>query len=73
MNIQTYRVKQYNSKNTTVICVDGIPIVSARGKKQISLIISYLSGYDVKINDGYIKRTLDKYLDRKEQINNERK
>ena len=67
MNIQTYRVKQYNSKPTTIICVDGEPIVSVRGKKEISKIVSYLSGYDVVISDGFVKRALDKCLEKKKR------
>lgn len=60
MNIQTYRVKQYNSKPTNVICIDGKPIVSVRGKEMTGKILAYLSGYDVELIDKAVKRILDK-------------
>lgn len=59
MKINTYRIKQFAARPITVVTVDGVPVVSARGKKTISDIISYLEGYDVNITDGKIKRALD--------------
>lgn len=67
MRIDTYRVKQYNSTSKTVVCIDGIPICIVQGcGKTLSNIISYIQGYDVKINDGRIKKLLDKYKVNKE-------
>lgn len=60
MSVETYRVKQYSSKSTTVICIDGKPIISIRGKEMIGKILAYLSGYDVELNDKAVKRILDK-------------
>ena len=62
MNITTYRIKQYNSTYKTVVCVDGVPVCLTRSNSRASNIISYLSGYDVEINDGAIKKKLDKLL-----------
>ena len=60
MNITQTRIKQYNSTYKTVISVDGTPICLTRSAKRASSIVAYLSGYDVEINDGKIKKQLDK-------------
>ena len=59
MKITQTRVKQYNSTKT-VIAVDGVPVCITRSNKRASDIVSYLSGYDVEINDGKLKKQLDK-------------
>lgn len=61
MNIKTYKIKQYNSTYKHILVVDGEPVCAAQGGKQISKCIQYLSGYNVNINDGRIKKILDKY------------
>ena len=63
-NTQTI-VKQYNCTCKTVIAVDGVPACITRGNKRASDIVSYLSGYDVEINDGKLKKQLDKIRNRK--------
>lgn len=65
MNITQTRVKQYNSTYKTVISVDGVPICITRSNKRASDIMSYLSGYEVEINDGKLKKQLDKLRNRK--------
>lgn len=65
MKITQTRVKQYNSTYKTVIAVDGVPVCITRSNKRASDIVSYLSGYDVEINDGKIKKQLDKIRDSK--------
>lgn len=61
MKIDTYRVKQYNSTSKTVVCIDGKPICIVQGRgKTLSIIISYIQGYDVEIFDGKIKKIIDK-------------
>lgn len=61
MDIKTYRIKQYNSTHKTVITVDQKPICIVSGcGRTVSNIIAYLNGYDVQINDGAIKKKLDK-------------
>ena len=63
MDIQTYRIKQYNSTYKTVVTVDGKPICIVDGcGRTVSNIMSYLNGYDVPINDGKIKKILDKII-----------
>ena len=64
MNIIQTRVKQYNSTYKTVILVDGIPVCLTKSNKRASDIISYLNGYDEKINDGAVKRKLDIIIER---------
>lgn len=55
--VKIYRVPQYLSKRVNVICVDGIPVCTARGKKITDRIVASLSGYDVDdINDGRISK-----------------
>ena len=60
MKITQTRVKQYNSTYKTVISVDEIPVCITRSNKRVSDIVSYLSGYEVEINDGKLKKQLDK-------------
>lgn len=59
--IKVYRVPQYMSKRVNVICVDGVPVCTARGKKTTSDIIAKLSGYDVEIKDGRVNKLIDIY------------
>lgn len=54
--VTVYRVPQYMSKRVNVICVDGVPVCTARGKKTTSDIVARLSGYDVKTGDGRIDK-----------------
>ena len=65
MNITQTRVKQYNSTYKTVISVDGVPVCITRSNKRASDIMSYLSGYEVEINDGKLKKQLNKIRNRK--------
>ena len=58
--VTVYRVPQYMSKKVNVICVDGVPVCTARGNETTSDIVSKLSGYDVMINDGRINKLGEK-------------
>ena len=53
-DIKVYKVPQYMSKKVNVICVDGVPVCTARGNKTTSDIIAKLNGYDIEIKDGRI-------------------
>ena len=55
-DVKIYRVPQFMSKRVNVICVDGVPVCTVRGKKSTSDIIAKLSGYDVNICDGRINK-----------------
>ena len=44
------------SKKVNVICVDGVPVCTARGNKTTSDIVAKLNGYDIEIKDGRIDR-----------------
>lgn len=37
-----------------MICVDGVPVCTARGNKTTGDIVAKLSGYDIEIKDGRI-------------------
>ena len=66
MNINAYRVKQYNSTTKTVITVDGVPVCIVAGKGiTASNVIAYLQGCDVEIKDGAVKKALDKVKENK--------
>lgn len=67
MKVTTYRVPQLMSKMITVVCVDGIPICTVRGKKACADIVAKLQGYDVKVIDGRIDRLIEQM--QKEQEN----
>ena len=58
--IKVYRVPQLMAKRINVICVNGIPFCTVRGKKATSDIIAKLSGYDVTICDGRIDKLAEK-------------
>ena len=55
------KVKQYNSTYKHVLMVDGIPVCVTESDKRASECIQYLNGYNADINDGKIKKILDKY------------
>ena len=65
MEITQIKVKQYNSTYKIIVLVDGTPICITKSGKRASDIVSYLRGYDVEINDGKIKKQLDKIKDKK--------
>lgn len=65
MEITQTRVKQYNSTYKTVVSVDGTPVCITRSNKRASDIVSYLSGYEIEINDEKLKKQLDKTRDGK--------
>ena len=71
-NITIHRVPQYMSKNVNVICVDGIPVCTARGNKTTSNIVAKLSGYDVEIKDGRINK-LNRRIEELEKLLKRRK
>lgn len=59
MTITTYRVPQLMSKRITVLCVDGRPICTVRGKEALAKMITRLNGYDVSCGDGRIDKVID--------------
>ena len=68
MNINAYRVKQYNSTTKTVITVDGVPVCIVAGKGiTASNVMAYLQGCDVEIKDGAVKKVLDKVKEKKSE------
>lgn len=66
--IKVYRVPQYMSKRVNVICVDGVPVCTARGKKTTSDIVAKLSGYDVEVKDGRISKLIDVYAAKEDPV-----
>ena len=68
MNINEYRVKQYNSTTKTVITADGVPVCIVAGKGiTASNVMAYLQGCDVEIKDGAVKKVLDKVKENKSE------
>ena len=68
MNINAYRVKQYNSTTKTVITADGVPVCIVAGKGiTASNVMAYLQGCDVEIKDGAVKKVLDKVKENKSE------
>lgn len=61
MDIKVIKVKQYNSTYKYILMVDGVSVCITSSKKRASECIQYLSGYNADINDGKIKKILDKY------------
>ena len=62
MEVKTYKVKQYNSTNKTVVMIDDEPVCIVKGKKTLSNILAYIQGYEVEIKDGKVKKSIDKAI-----------
>lgn len=62
MNIQTFKVKQYNSTYKHILMVDGNPILITQSANRLSQCIAYLSDKRVEIKDGTIKKILDSII-----------
>lgn len=61
MDIKTFKAKQYNSTYKHVLLIDGIPVCITESENRMSDCIRYVNGYDADINDGSVKKVLDKY------------
>lgn len=61
MKIEIVKVKQYNSTYKHIVMVNDIPVCITEGSKRASECIQYLSGYNADINDGKVRKILDKY------------
>lgn len=59
MNIQTFKVKHYNSTKKVVVTVNQVPVTVTRTEEEASLLISYLNGYNVELHDSSVKNALD--------------
>lgn len=59
IDVRVVKIKQYNSTYKHVLLVDGEPVCIAKGADKINDCIAYLSGRDVVINDGKIRKKLD--------------
>ena len=62
MKIETFRVRQYSSKKVTVICVDGKPFCTARGKNTIAKIVQRLNGFDANLADKTLENEIDNFI-----------
>lgn len=71
MDIKILKVKQYNSTYKRIVIVNGIPICVTESDKRASECIQYLNGYNADINDGKIRKILDKY--RMSEVNKDTK
>lgn len=61
MNIITKKLKQYNGTFKHLLIIDGNPLLITDSQQRMSECIQYVNGYDACINDGKIKRILNKY------------
>ena len=61
MDIKTVKVKQYNSTWKHILMIDNNPVCIFNSENRIAEALQYLNGYDSDINDGYVKKELDKY------------
>ena len=62
MKIETFRVRQYSSKKVTVICIDGKPFCTARGKNTIAKIIQRLNEFDANLADKALENEIDNFI-----------
>lgn len=63
--MEVVKVKQYSSTNKYVLLIDGVPVAITRGGARASLLMQYVEGFDVDIQDGRLKKVLDKYREEK--------
>lgn len=61
MDIKIVKVRQYNSTNKHVLMIDGEPVCIAAGSNRINECVQYIYGCDADINDGKIRKILNKY------------
>lgn len=61
MDIKTIKVKQYNSTYKYILMIDGEPACIADGSARINECMQYVYGCNADINDGKIRKILDKY------------
>lgn len=61
MDVRVLKVKQYNSTYKRILMIDDNPVCIVASDKRASECIQYLNGYNADINDGKIKKVLDKY------------
>lgn len=62
MRIATTKVKKYNSSWQHVVTVDGTPIAVADSNNRANSIVSYLMGVPTELNDGTLKKELDRVI-----------
>lgn len=59
MDIQTYKIKQYNSTYKHVLVIDGKPVLCTASQNRLALCIAYITDKSVEIRDGKIRKILD--------------
>ncbi len=60
MDIKVKTVKQYNATYKHIVLIDGDPVCITSSGARASECIQYVNGYDANINDGAVKKALDK-------------
>ncbi len=60
MDIKVKIVKQYNATYKHIVLIDGDPICITDSGARASECIQYVNGYDANINDGAVKKALDR-------------
>ena len=60
MEIEIVKVKQYNSTFKYILMANGVPACITDSYKRASVLGAYLNGYEVELNDGSVKKVLDR-------------
>lgn len=61
MDVKIMKLKQYNSTWKHLLVINGDPLCVFESQNRLNEALQYVNGYDADINDGYIKKILDKY------------
>lgn len=68
MAITITRVKKYNANYNHVVAVDGKPVAITKSMNRASMIMAYLQGYKVDLNDNRLLNDIKGYV---EKVDNE--
>lgn len=61
MDVKIMKLKQYNSTWKHLLVINGEPLCIFDSQNRANEALQYLNGYDADINDGHVKKVLNKY------------
>lgn len=61
MDVKIMKLKQYNSTWKHLLLINDEPLCFFESQNRVNEALHYVNGYDANIDDGYIKKILDKY------------